>query len=84
MHAKKFANAVLKEIIKLIVEFDSAQIKPNTLLLTKVQYEALKQEFPYFIEDNYFIYNKQSFQIVVNTENKLGMSLVFYSNGVVI
>lgn len=82
VYNKKYAVAILKEIIRLIVEFDSAKMKPNTISMTQLQYDTLKKYFSYFLLDNFFIYNKNEYRILINNDGKLGISLAFYSNGV--
>jgi hypothetical protein len=80
----KYAKSLLRSIMDLVVECEEAEVKPNTLIVTELQYNLLKEYFPYFLEGGNFKYNNSNYYILINNESKLGLSLVFYSSGVVV
>ena len=74
---RDIAGDTVKSINTFIKEFEAADIKPNTLLISKVLLQSLEKYFPYLIKGSLFIYNNVTLSIVITTKDLVGVSLSF-------
>lgn len=74
---KKHATDSLTAIISSLTEFNAANIRPNTVILSKEIFENLKLYFPYLFTGNSFIYNRIYYNILLTESSTVGTALFF-------
>ena len=81
MTSKNEALSLVKAISSFILEHEGAKTVPTTVHMTETQKEAIKTEFPYLIEGNFYKDGNTKLQILLNhpDNSTIGVGLTFFT-----
>jgi hypothetical protein len=82
MEKKNLALCVVKAVTGFLLEMEGSKTLPNTVNMNREQYEAVMSQFPYLIQDDFYIDGNNKLRILISESEVVAVGFSYYTDDV--